>query len=80
MYIVFKVSNGTKDFACFKKPIPLETLGEIVLTFVGETNNLKPGDRFNHKSLRLERTRSNVVLEFRLRRISISNLSNGVHR
>ena len=56
-------------------------IGNIVKPdIVGETNNLKSGDRFNHKSLRLERTRSNVFLEFRLRRISISNLSNGVHR
>ncbi len=46
---------------------------------VGETNNLMSGDRFNHKSLRLERTRSNVFLKFCLRRILISNLSNGGH-
>ena len=30
--MVLRVSSGRKDFACFKKPIALETLDETVLT------------------------------------------------
>ena len=33
MYMVLRVPSGRKDFACFRKPVALETLDKIVLMF-----------------------------------------------